>query len=115
MKIIVTGAAGFIGSHVADAYVNAGHEVVILDDLSRGSKRNLNSKCRFYQGDIRDREGIEKIFLLEKPTIINHHAAQMDVRRGVQKPLFPAQVNILGSLNLIEPPLPHSPIQFIYA
>ena len=115
MKILVTGAAGFIGSHVADAYVNSGHEVVILDDLSRGSKRNLNSKCRFYQCDIRDREGIEKIFLSEKPTIINHHAAQMDVRRGVREPLFDAQVNILGSINLIEAALAHGAKRFIYA
>jgi UDP-glucose 4-epimerase len=115
MKILVTGAAGFIGSHVADAYVNLGHEVVILDDLSRGSKRNLNPKCRFYQCDIRDREGIEKIFLLEKPAIINHHAAQMDVRRGVREPLFDAQVNILGSINLIEAALANGAKRFIYA
>src|SRR6267143_5224876 len=115
MKILVTGAAGFIGSHVADAYVNLGHEVVILDDLSRGSKRNLNSKCRFYQCDIRDREGIEKVFLLEKPTVINHHAAQMDVRRGVREPLFDAQVNILGSINLIEVAVAHGAKRFIYA
>jgi UDP-glucose 4-epimerase len=115
MKILVTGAAGFIGSHVADAYVNSGHEVVILDDLSRGSKGNLNSKCRFYQCDIRDREGIEKIFLLEKPEIINHHAAQMDVRRGVREPLFDAQVNILGSINLIEAAVAHGAKRFIYA
>jgi UDP-glucose 4-epimerase len=115
MKILVTGAAGFIGSHVADAYVNLGHEVVILDDLSRGSKRNLNPKCRFYQCDIRDREGIEKIFLLEKPAIINHHAAQMDVRRGVREPLFDAQVNILGSVNLIEAARANGAKRFIYA
>ncbi len=115
MKILVTGAAGFIGSHVADAYVNLGHEVVILDDLSRGLKRNLNPKCRFYQCDIRDREGIEKIFLLEKPAIINHHAAQMDVRRGVREPLFDAQVNILGSVNLIEAARANGAKRFIYA
>jgi UDP-glucose 4-epimerase len=115
MKILVTGAAGFIGSHVADAYVNLGQEVVILDNLSRGSKRNLNTKCRFYQCDIRDREDVEKIFLLEKPTIINHHAAQMDVRRGVREPLFDAQVNILGSINLIESALANGAKRFIYA
>jgi UDP-glucose 4-epimerase len=115
MKILVTGAAGFIGSHVADAYVNLGHEVVILDDLSRGSKRNLNPKCRFYLCDIRDQEDVKKIFLLEKPGIINHHAAQMDVRRGVREPLFDAQVNILGSINLIEAALANGAKRFIYA
>ncbi len=114
MKILVTGAAGFIASHVADAYVNAGHEVVILDDLSRGSRRNLNPKCRFYQCDIRDREAIQQVFLLEKPTIVNHHAAQMDVRRGVREPLFDAEVNILGSLNLIEAALANGAERFIY-
>src|SRR5260370_28174225 len=115
MKILVTGAAGFIASHVADAYVNAGHEVIILDDLSRGSRRNANPKSRFYQCDIRDREAIEKIFLLERPEIINHHAAQMDVRRGVREPLFDAQVNILGSLNLIEAAVAQGAKRFIYA
>jgi UDP-glucose 4-epimerase len=115
VKILVTGAAGFIASHVADAYVNAGHEVVIVDDLSRGAKRNVDPKCRFYQCDIRDREAIEKIFLSERPMIVNHHAAQMDVRRGVREPLFDAQVNILGSLNLIEAAVGHGAKRFIYA
>jgi UDP-glucose 4-epimerase len=114
VKILVTGAAGFIASHVADAYVNAGHEVIILDDLSRGSKRNVNPKARFYQCDIRDREVVESIFLSEKPAVINHHAAQMDVRRGVREPLFDAQVNILGSLNLIESAIAHGAKRFIY-
>jgi len=114
VKILVTGAAGFIASHVADAYVNAGHEVVIVDDLSRGAKRNVNPKCRFYLCDIRDREAVESIFLSEKPSVINHHAAQMDVRRGVREPLFDAQVNILGSLNLIEASIAHGVKRFIY-
>ncbi len=114
MKILITGAAGFIASHVADAYVDAGHEVVIVDDLSRGAKRNINPKCRFYSCDIRDREAVESIFLSEKPSVINHHAAQMDVRRGVREPLFDAQVNILGSLNLIEASIAHGVKRFIY-
>ena len=115
MKILVTGAAGFIASHVADAYVGAGNEVVILDDLSRGAKRNVNPKARFYQCDIRDRDAVESIFLAEKPGIVNHHAAQMDVRRGVREPHFDAQVNILGSLNVIESAVAHGARRFIYA
>jgi len=115
VKILVTGAAGFIASHVADGYLNAGHEVVILDDLSRGTKRNVNSKARFYQCDVRDREAVESIFLSEKPGIVNHHAAQMDVRRGVREPHFDAQVNILGSLNVIESAVAHGARRFIYA
>jgi UDP-glucose 4-epimerase len=114
VKILVTGAAGFIASHVADAYLAAGHDVIVLDDLSRGSKKNVNPKARFYQCDIRDREMVEKIFLGEKPAIVNHHAAQMDVRRGVREPLFDAQVNILGSLNLIEAAVAHGTKRFIY-
>jgi UDP-glucose 4-epimerase len=115
VKILVTGAAGFIASHVADAYVHAGHEVHIVDDLSRGAKRNLNPMASFHQCDIRDREAIEEIFLSVKPVIVNHHAAQMDVRRGVREPLFDAQVNILGSLNLIEAAVAHGAKRFIYA
>lgn len=115
MKVLVTGAAGFIASHVADAYVQVGHEVVIVDDLSRGSKKNINPKARFYQCDIRDRDAIDQIFLSERPAMVNHHAAQMDVRRGVREPLFDAQVNILGSLNLIEASVAHGVKRFIYA
>jgi UDP-glucose 4-epimerase len=115
VKILVTGAAGFIASHVADAYTNAGHDVVILDDLSRGIRNNVNPKARFYECDIRDRETVDNIFLSEKPAIVNHHAAQMDVRRGVREPLFDAQVNILGSLNLIEAAITHGTKRFIYA
>lgn len=114
MKILLTGAAGFIASHVADAYVDAGHEVVIVDDLSRGSLRNVNPKARFYQCDIRDQAAIEEIFQTQKPAIVNHHAAQMDVRRGVREPLFDADVNILGSINLLGAAITHKVKRFIY-
>ena len=114
MKILVTGGAGFIASHVADAYLNAGHEVIVLDDLSRGSMTNVNSSCRFYKCDIRDRESVQKLFLQERPDVINHHAAQMDVRRGVREPLFDAQVNILGGINLIEASVATGVKRFIY-
>ncbi len=115
MKVLVTGAAGFIASHVADGFLNAGHEVVVLDDLSRGAKKNVNSKARLYQCDVRNREAVEAIFLSEKPDVVNHHAAQMDVRRGVREPHFDAQVNILGSLNVIESAVAHGARRFIYA
>jgi UDP-glucose 4-epimerase len=115
VKILVTGGAGFIASHVADAYAVAGHDVVVIDDLSRGGKKNVNPKCHFYSCDIRERELIQKIFLEEKPAIVNHHAAQMDVRRGVREPLFDAQVNILGGINLIEAAVANGVERFIYA
>jgi UDP-glucose 4-epimerase len=114
MKILVTGAAGFVGSHVAEAYVEAGHDVVVIDDLSRGKKENINPKCRFYSCDIRDRKTIESIFSAEKPVVVNHHAAQMDVRRGVREPIFDAQVNILGGINLIESAVANGVKRFIY-
>ena len=82
-------------------YVSAGHDVVVVDDLSRGSERILNPKARFYKVDIRDAKGLQSIFAAEKPEVINHHAAQMDVRRAVREPSFDADVNILGSINLL--------------
>lgn len=114
MRILVTGGAGFIGSHVVDAYIEAGHDVIVLDDLSRGSRRNLNPRARFYWGDIQDRSLVERIFAEEKPQLVNHHAAQMDVRRGVREPVFDAQVNIVGSLKVIEAAVAHGVPRFIY-
>lgn len=101
MKVLVTGGAGFIGSHVVDAFLAAGHEVVVVDDLSTGRERNLNPKARFYQLDIRD-PGLAEVFERERPEIVDHHAAQMDVRRSVAEPLFDADVNVRGSVNLLE-------------
>ena len=101
MKILVTGEAGFIASHVVDAYVDAGHEVVVVDDLSTGRASNLNSAATFYQMDIRSPE-LEQIFSRERPEVVNHHAAQMDVRRSVREPIFDADVNIGGSINMLE-------------
>jgi UDP-glucose 4-epimerase len=114
MRILVTGGAGFIGSHVADAYVNLGHEVAVLDDLSRGSRANVSPKARFYQGDIRDRVFVGKTLAEFRPEAINHHAAQMDVRRGVREPAFDAQVNILGSINLLEEAVANKVRHFVY-
>ena len=100
-KILVTGGAGFIGSHVVDLFIERGFEVVVLDDLSTGRASNLNPLAKFYQMDIRDPK-LRDLFEAEKPEYISHHAAQMDVRRSVAQPLFDADVNILGSINLIE-------------
>jgi UDP-glucose 4-epimerase len=100
-KILVTGGAGFIGSHVVDLFVSKGYEVVIVDDLSTGRVSNLNPAAKFYQLDIRDPK-LRDVFDVERPDFISHHAAQMDVRRSVAQPLFDADVNILGSINLIE-------------
>lgn len=114
MKILITGGAGFIGSHVADAYIDAGHDVAIIDDLSRGSMTNVNSHARFYKGDIRDSEFLKTVFNKEKPDAINHHAAQMDVRRAVREPIFDASVNILGSIELLEAAVAAKVRRFLY-
>ncbi|UCD43568.1 MAG: NAD-dependent epimerase/dehydratase family protein, partial [Chloroflexota bacterium] len=82
MKIMVTGGAGFIGSHVVDTFVSNGHEVVVVDDLSTGRRSNLNPAATFYKVDIRSPE-MEEIFEKERPQVVDHHAAQMDVRRSV--------------------------------
>lgn len=101
MKILVTGGAGFIGSHVADAYINQSHEVVIIDDLSTGVSANLNPKAKFYQLDIRSAEAAA-VIRTEQPDLINHHAAQIRVDIAAKDPVFDAQINILGFLNLLQ-------------
>jgi UDP-glucose 4-epimerase len=114
VKILVTGGAGFIASHVADACIAAGHDVAILDDLSRGSMKNVNPKARFHRGDVRDHDFVEHVFSTEKPEAINHHAAQMDVRRAVEEPVFDASVNIIGSIQLLEASVRHKVRRFVY-
>jgi UDP-glucose 4-epimerase len=101
MKILVTGGAGFIASHVVDCYLDHGHEVVVLDNLSTGKRENLNPRARFVELDIRDREGVARLFTTERFSVVNHHAAQMDVRKSTEDPLYDAEVNVVGSLNLI--------------
>jgi len=101
MKILATGGAGFIGSHVVDAYLAAGHEVLVVDNLCTGKRENLNPKARFHELDILDPKTAELI-RAERPDVLNHHAAQMDVRRSVADPLFDARTNILGTISLLE-------------
>jgi UDP-glucose 4-epimerase len=100
-KILVTGGAGFIGSHVVDLFLAKGYQVVVLDDLSTGRISNLNPGAKLYQMDIRSPE-VREVFAAEKPDYVSHHAAQAEVRRSVAQPLFDAEVNILGSINLLE-------------
>jgi UDP-glucose 4-epimerase len=101
LKVLVTGGAGFIGSHVVDTFLANGFQVVIVDDLSTGRASNLNSAAKFYKMDIRD-PGLAQVFEMERPDYVSHHAAQMDVRRSIVEPLYDADVNILGSINVIE-------------
>ncbi len=101
MKILVTGGAGFIGSNVVDALVEQNHRVVIVDDLSSGFQRNVNLKAKFYPYDIRSK-GLKKVFSKERPDVVIHHAAQINLRASVEHPEFDADVNILGSLNVFQ-------------
>ena len=101
MNIVVTGGAGFIGSHVAEAYLAAGHTVWVVDNLATGKRDNVPAGARFVRADIND-EAVRRLLSDERIEAINHHAAQMDVRRSVADPLFDARSNVLGLLNLLE-------------
>ncbi len=102
MKILVTGGAGFIGSHIVDGYLQAGHQVVVVDDLTVGKKTNLNPAATFYQIDITDRQALQALFATERPDIVNHHAAQKFLRRSVEFPAEDAMINIIGSIHLLD-------------
>ena len=102
MNVLVTGGAGFIGSHIVDAFVARGDRVVVLDNLSSGSRDNLNPKAEFIEGNITDRKLVRQIFREHKFEIVNHHAAQLDVRKSVADPVFDCEQNIIGSLTLLE-------------
>lgn len=115
MKALVTGGAGFIGSHVVDAYVAEGLDVAVVDALVRGSRENVAPRARFYEGDIRDRGTLEGIFEKERPDVISHHAAQIDVRHAVRDPIFDAECNILGSIHLLDLAVKYKVRRFVYA
>ncbi|MCX7599239.1 MAG: NAD-dependent epimerase/dehydratase family protein [Armatimonadetes bacterium] len=102
MRILVTGGAGFIGSHVVDAYLAAGHDVAVVDNLSTGLRENLNPAARFYEADVTDVDRMKEIVLAEKPDVVNHHAAQVNIRVSVANPVFDTHVNVVGTVAVLE-------------
>lgn len=113
MKILVTGGAGFIGSHVVDEFVAHGHQVIVVDDLSTGRRENVNPAAKLYQVDIRSKE-LDRVLELEKPEVVDHHAAKANVRESLEQPIQYADVNILGSLNLLACSSKYGVRKFIY-
>ncbi|MFB5191678.1 NAD-dependent epimerase/dehydratase family protein [Alicyclobacillus fastidiosus] len=113
MKILITGGAGFIGSHVVNAYIEAGHEVVVIDNLSSGTESRVHPKAKFYQMDIRSDE-LEAVFARERPDVVNHHAAQKSVPKSVEDPRYDAEFNVMGLLNLLECCRKHGVHKFIF-
>src|SRR6188472_3074371 len=100
-RVLVTGGAGFIGSHIAEAYLAGGWEVVVLDDLSRGHEKNVPPGARFVRADIRSPEA-RRTIATGRFDVINHHAAQIDVRVSVDRPAFDSEINVVGLVNLLE-------------
>jgi UDP-glucose 4-epimerase len=115
MKILVTGGAGFIGSHVADALLGSGHEVLVLDDLSTGRKQNVPERAKFVEGDIRDAALVAKLFADFQPEVVTHQAAQTSVAISTREPLRDAEINVLGSLNILQACIRHKVKQLVFA
>ncbi len=115
MRILVTGGAGFIGSHVVDAYIAAGHQVAVLDNLSTGNEDNVNKAAALHRVDVRDQEQVEKAVAAFKPELVNHHAAQSEVPKSVANPGYDAQVNIVGGLNVLKACVDHKVRKVIFS
>ncbi len=114
MRILVTGGAGFIGSHVVDRFVERGHEVAVLDNLSSGFRTLLNPAARFFEVDLTDAAAVERCVAVFRPEVVDHHAAQIDVRRSVDDPVFDAGTNIIGALHLLQSCRRHGVRKFVY-
>jgi UDP-glucose 4-epimerase len=114
VKILVTGGAGFIGSHIVDAYVAAGHEVVVLDNLSTGKRENVNPQARLVVMDILD-DGLASLIEKEKPEVVNHHAAQINVTVSLNDPAADVRLNIEGTVRLLDACRRHAVRRFIFA
>ena len=115
MKILITGGAGFIGSHIAEACLADGHHVAIVDDLSTGFAGNVPAGVTLWQVDIRNPDALASVFAAERPEVVSHQAARANVRESFEQPVLYADVNVLGSLNLLEQCRKHGVRKVIYA
>ncbi|MEK7748177.1 MAG: NAD-dependent epimerase/dehydratase family protein [Nitrospirota bacterium] len=115
MKVLVTGGAGFIGSHLTDRLIKEGHTVVVLDNLLSGKKKNINKEAIFYKADILNASRLERIFTKEKPRLICHYAAQIDVRKSVDDPVFDVTANVIGLLNVLQTAVKNGGQKVIFA
>lgn len=115
MKILVTGGAGFIASHIADKYIELGHSVIVVDNLLSGRKENLNPKAKFFNIDIRDREKLLSLFLEERPEVVNHHAAVVSVNLSMNDPKITEEVNVLGTKNVLDAAVESGAKKIIFA
>ena len=114
MKVLVTGGAGFIGSHLVDRLILEGHDAVVVDNLVTGKRRNINRAATFYKMDVQSWR-LERAFRNERPNVVMHLAAQMDVRKSVEDPMFDAQVNVLGTLNVLQQAVKHGVRKVIFS
>lgn len=114
MHALVTGGAGFIGSHIVDAYLARGWRVTVIDNLSTGDRRNTSPRATLREFDIRDVR-LREVILELQPDVVNHHAAQMDVRHSVADPSFDAEVNVVGSVRLLQASVDAAVKRFIFA
>jgi UDP-glucose 4-epimerase len=115
VRILVTGGAGFIGSHVVDAYIAAGHEVAVLDDFSTGSEENVNAAATVYRVDLRDQPKVYSAVSAFRPELVNHHAAQSEVPKSVADPTYDAQVNVIGGINVLRACVDHKVRKVIFS
>ena len=115
IKVLVTGGAGFIASHIVDALVGDGHEAIVVDDFSNGRSDRVNPLARVCQVDIADSDRLRDVFDREKPDVVNHHAAQTSVRRSMSGPEIDARVNIIGTINVLQNCVAHGVKRLVFA